>query len=224
MSTNASETKPNEAEERTGTVLAFPKRYLRFGAFQVDLRREEIWRDGQRIKVQSKVFQTLLILLSRAGDVVTRDEVRKHLWPDDQTLKLDANVNTSMNKLRQALGDSPDQPTYIETIPRRGYCFVAPVEFADELKAAPARTAFATKARKAIGSERETGQEALPYSMPVALRIATLILAGMVVGALLVLLAWFSYGRSHRASNLSRPVVCAQIADLNCPNQGSPQS
>ena len=225
MSPEASEMKQQEMGEKPGTISGFPTPYLRFGAFQVDLQREAIWRDGERVKVQSKVYQTLLILLSHAGNVVTREEVRKHLWPDDLTLKFDANVNTSMNKLRQMLGDSPDKPTYIETIPRRGYCFVAPLEFANELKldAPKAAGPFARAWKGRMAAEEDRERFSLPYSMPMGLRIATLILAGMVVGALLVL-AWFSYSRSHRGLDSSRAIPCEQIAQLNCPPRGTPRS
>jgi DNA-binding winged helix-turn-helix (wHTH) protein len=225
MSTDASEMKQQEMEEQLGTISGFPTPYLRFGAFQVDLQREAIWRDGERIKVQSKVYQTLVILLSRAGNVVTREEVRKHLWPDDLTLKFDANVNTSMNKLRQVLGDSADRPTYIETIPRRGYCFVAPLEFANELRPAPPNASgpAAPPRRGVIAAEESGEQPSLPYSMPMGLRIATLLLAGMVVGALLVL-AWFSYNRSHRSLDSSRAIPCEQIAQLNCLHRCTPRS
>src|SRR4030088_3531791 len=111
------------------TPLLFPARSARFGAFQADLEREELYQDGQRVKVQAKVFQGLQLLLSRAGEIVTREEVRGQLWPDTLLANLDANVNTTMNKLRQVLGDSPGKPVYVETIPRRGYSFIASVEF-----------------------------------------------------------------------------------------------
>jgi DNA-binding winged helix-turn-helix (wHTH) protein len=224
MSTDTSEMKQHGIDEQPRTTAGFPTPYLRFGAFQVDLQREAIWRDGERVKVQSKVYQTLLILLSRAGNVVTREEVRKHLWPDNLTLKFDANVNTSMNKLRQVLGDSPDRPTYIETIPRRGYCFVAPLEFADELKPAPPRVIRPTEKTdqgKVTRAEQSGRQLLLPRLLPTGLRIATLLLAGMVVGALLVL-AWFSYSRSHRAFSSSRAMTHDQVAVLECLRGGAP--
>jgi DNA-binding winged helix-turn-helix (wHTH) protein len=200
-------------EERLSTAApVFPTRYLRFGEFQIDLQREEIWRDGERVKAQGKVYQTLLILLSRAGNVVTREEMRKHLWPEDLQVNFDANVNTAMNKLRQALGDSPDKPAYIETIPRRGYCFVAALEHAEALMSASPRPAAAdAQTSRRVTPAREGGQHPqLPYTMPMGLRIATLILAGMVAGSILVL-AWFSYNRSHRLLNSSRATAFEQV-------------
>jgi DNA-binding winged helix-turn-helix (wHTH) protein len=174
----------------------FRTRYLRFGEFELDLEREELWKDGRRIRLQGKVYQTLLLLLHRAGSVVTRDEVRRYLWPENPQVNVDANVNTSINKLRQALGDSPDKPLYIETIPRKGYCFLANVEFSDTLKSIPVK-AFPTPAENARDAAPfDIDVPRPPHSLPMALRIATLVLAGMIVGALLVL-AWFMHSRSH---------------------------
>jgi DNA-binding winged helix-turn-helix (wHTH) protein len=180
--------------------LEFPMRYLRFGQFQVDVQREELWKNGERVRLQGKVYQTLLILLNRAGEVVTREEVRRHLWPENPQVNFDANVNTSMNKLRQALGDSPENPAYIETIPRKGYSFLVKVEHFDALQPFAAKAVaggFERRGAEALGQE-PARDIPVSYLLPVGLRIATLLLAGMIVGALLVL-AWFSYVRTHRA-------------------------
>lgn len=113
--------------------IMFSARYAGFGKFQVDLQRQELYLEGQRVKLHAKVYQALTLLLSRAGEIVTREEVRKQLWPDTflANLNLDANINTTINKLRQVLGDAPENPQYIETIPRRGYSFIAHVQFSE---------------------------------------------------------------------------------------------
>jgi DNA-binding winged helix-turn-helix (wHTH) protein len=189
----------------------FPMRYLRFGEFQLDQQREELWKNGERVRLQGKVYQTLLILLHRAGDVVTREEVRRHLWPENPHVNVDANVNTSMNKLRQALGDSPENPAYIETIPRKGYCFLVKVDPFDTLQPVSAQPVAASAER--VGGQARKPAEARPvpasYTLAIGLRIATLLVAGMIVGALLVL-AWFSYSRTHRGlhSSHNRKQVC----------------
>src|SRR5262250_1570964 len=103
------------------------RRFLDFGSFAVDLKREELFKDGTRIKLPGKVYQTLVALLERPGEVVSRDDLRIKLWPEGTHVNYDANVNTTVNKLRLALGDSPDKPIYVETIPRRGYSFVGTV-------------------------------------------------------------------------------------------------
>src|SRR5579872_6786332 len=123
MSTPASAIAPQD--QPNGGTLSLPSRYAAFGTFHADLEAAELFQNGQRVKVQTKVFQALLLLLSRPGEIVSREDVRLHLWPDTPLTNLDANVNTTMNKLRIVLGYSPESPAYIETIPRRGYSFVA---------------------------------------------------------------------------------------------------
>jgi len=109
-------------------------RYVSFGHFQVDLQREELFKDGARVPIPSKVYQVLLALVERPGQIVTRDDLRARLWPGGTFVNYDANVNTTVNKLRLALGDSPDQPIYVETVPRQGYCFVGAVERRTEFR------------------------------------------------------------------------------------------
>src|ERR1700732_3780051 len=106
-------------------------RYVLFGPFRIDQQRQEVTRNGARLKLQGKVYQVLLTLLEKSGEVGTREELRLRLWPADTHVNYDANVNTTVNKLRQALGDSSDKPLYIETIPRKGYCLIVPPEFGD---------------------------------------------------------------------------------------------
>jgi len=109
----------------------FSSRYIRLGPFQVDQHRQQVTKNGARLKLHGKPYQVLLALIEKQGEVVTREEIRVRLWPADTHVDYDSNVNTSVNKLRQALGDSSDQPLYIETLPRRGYCLVIAAEFAD---------------------------------------------------------------------------------------------
>lgn len=98
-----------------------------FGAFEVDLRTPELRRNGDRIKLQEQPFQVLSMLLEHPGDLVTREELRQRLWSAETFVDFDVGLNTAIMKLRDALGDSAEHPTYIETIPRRGYRFIYPV-------------------------------------------------------------------------------------------------
>ena len=100
---------------------------FRFGVFELDARTGELRRDGRKIKLQKKSLQLLLLLIERAGEVVLRDELRVGLWPADTFVDFDANIKTALNRLRQSLGDSGENPVFIETVPRTGYRFVAPV-------------------------------------------------------------------------------------------------
>jgi len=108
-----------------------PARCLCFGTFQLDLQHQQLFKDGMQVKVQGKVYQALITLIEAPGEIVTRDALRTRLWPRDTHLNYDANVNTAVNKLRQVLGDTNEESKYIETIPRKGYSFVAKVDYVD---------------------------------------------------------------------------------------------
>ena len=103
-------------------------RKTRFGAFEVDLRSGELYKHGIRLKLQDQPFQVLALLLERAGDVVTREELHQKLWAADTFVDFDTGLNSAIKKLRDVLADSADEPRYIETLPRRGYRFIAQVE------------------------------------------------------------------------------------------------
>jgi len=100
---------------------------LRFGVFEVDVRVGELRKQGVRIKLQEQPFHVLTVLLQRPGEVVTREELRSENWSADTFVDFDNSLNTAINKLREALGDSADNPRFIETLPRRGYRFITPV-------------------------------------------------------------------------------------------------
>src|SRR5271169_4118107 len=100
----------------------------RFGVFEVDARNMELRRAGTPVKIREQSFSILVFLLEHAGELVTREDLRRILWPSDTFVDFDHSLNTAVMKLREALGDSADAPLYIETIPKRGYRFIAPVE------------------------------------------------------------------------------------------------
>jgi TolB-like protein/DNA-binding winged helix-turn-helix (wHTH) protein/tetratricopeptide (TPR) repeat protein len=104
---------------------------LQFGAFEADLRTGELRKHGTRIKLQDQPFQVLAMLLERPGELVTREEIQKKLWPADTFVDFDHGLNTAVRRLRDALSDSADNPRWIETLPRRGYRFIGVVESGD---------------------------------------------------------------------------------------------
>ncbi len=112
-------------------------RGVRFGNFEVDLRSGELRKAGMKVKLSGQPFQVLTILLERHGDVVTREELQKRLWPDT-FVDVDHNLNASITKIREALGDSAESPRFVETLPRRGYRFLVPVNDIVEANAPPA--------------------------------------------------------------------------------------
>ena len=104
------------------------RRLLRFGVFEVDLDSGELRKGGVKIKVQDLPFRFLAVLLERPGELVTREQLRKTLWPDGVYVDFDRSLNAAVSRIRDALSDSAEAPRFIETLPRRGYRFVAPVE------------------------------------------------------------------------------------------------
>src|SRR5438034_2081812 len=142
-------------------------RVLRFGTFEVDLRAGELRKQGVRIKLQEQPFRVLTLLLQRPGEVVTREELRSSTWPADTFVDFDSSLNTSINKLREALGDSADNPRFIETLPRRGYRFIAPVTGVDGT---------------ARGSASGVSVAALPSSRKIFVTLAVVMLAVGLAG------------------------------------------
>src|SRR3954469_23531365 len=127
----------------------------RFGAFEVEGRTAELRRNGVAIRLQEQPSQLLLYLLQHAGEIVTREDLRTQLWPADTFVDFDHALNTAVMKLREALGDSSEKPLYIQTMPRKGYRFVAPVS------ALPATNGRSVTALRA---EERAVEEAVPSS------------------------------------------------------------
>jgi eukaryotic-like serine/threonine-protein kinase len=146
-----------------------PSAVVRFSVFEVDVRAGELRKQGKRIKLQDQPFHVLTVLLQRPGELVTREELRNQNWPPDTFVDFDNSLNTAINKLREALGDSADSPRFIETLPRRGYRFIAPVTRGDETgrgTAAGVSAAVAPRGRKIIAA------------------VAALVLAAAIAGGL----------------------------------------
>jgi DNA-binding winged helix-turn-helix (wHTH) protein/Tol biopolymer transport system component len=100
---------------------------IRFGAFEVDAQSGELRRAGKKVKLQEQPFQVLILLLERPGEVLTREEITKRLWSDETYVDFERGLNKAITRLRDALGDLAENPRYVETLPRRGYRFIAPV-------------------------------------------------------------------------------------------------
>ncbi len=101
---------------------------MRFGVFEADLAAGELRKNGTRIRLQEQPFQLLTLLLERPGEMVAREELRKRLWPEDTFVDFDHSLNTAVNKVREALGDAASNPRFVQTVARRGYRFIAPVQ------------------------------------------------------------------------------------------------
>jgi DNA-binding winged helix-turn-helix (wHTH) protein len=185
---------PEQHAGSNSTTIA-PARYVCFGTFHLDLKKEELFKDGTRLKLQGKVYQALLALLQKPGEIVTREELRRQLWPADTHVNYDANVNTTVNKLRQVLGDSPDQPAFVDTIPRQGYSFIATIVYVDQplTRQAPRPEELSPGTMPRTTFERA---ESRPSFFRTALlskwftaAVVVLVIASMLFGAALVLYA-----------------------------------
>src|SRR5205814_7895427 len=95
-----------------------PRRRFRFGSFELDVRAAELRKQGRRIRLQDQPLQVLTVLLERSGEVVTREELQKQLWPADTFVDFDHGLNKAINKIREALADSASSPRFVETVPR----------------------------------------------------------------------------------------------------------
>jgi DNA-binding winged helix-turn-helix (wHTH) protein len=198
MEPNVTSTLEPEMAAGPSRSLGFTSRYIRFGPFQVDQQRQEVCKNGARLKLQGKVYQVLLALIEKQGEVVTREELRMRLWPADTHVNYDANVNTTVNKLRQALGDSSDKPLYIETIPRKGYCLMVATELAD----LPVAVTAAEPANGTNANPQSTsGVANSPKSdLWITVGVIGLILAGMLLGAAITKLWIFHFAPTPGAS------------------------
>src|SRR6476620_4350339 len=138
-----------------GTVSKY-----KFDDFEADLRAAELRRSGARLKLQLQPFQVLVALLERPREVVTREELRQRLWPEDTFVDFDHGLNTAMVKLRDVLGDSASNPKYVETIAKRGYRFLGNAEVILDQPAAPAAKPAAVAEISPPSTSALTGQPA----------------------------------------------------------------
>jgi DNA-binding winged helix-turn-helix (wHTH) protein len=151
------------------------KRIFRFGVFEADASSGELRKAGMRVRVQEKPFQVLVLLLERPGEVVTREELRQKLWPSDTFVDFDHSLNTIINKIREALDDSAANPRFIETLAKRGYRFLVPVEYpshqsdhiSDHIRDHPVEQLVVTTSPKEA-PWRSTFQLTDPSELPVA--------------------------------------------------------
>ena len=181
-------------ETGTNAELVQSPRYVRFGSFHIDQQRQQVFRNGTRLKLQGKVYQVLLTLIAKHGQVVSREELKHALWPSDTHVNFDANVNTTVNKLRQILGDSTEKPVYIETIPRKGYSFMLEPEFATE-PFASSTYVVPVNGIAAHSTAAETKEPVKSRDRWMTLGIIALILAGILLGAGVATL-WISHTSS----------------------------
>jgi TolB-like protein/DNA-binding winged helix-turn-helix (wHTH) protein/Flp pilus assembly protein TadD len=174
--------------------------WLRFGVFELDLRAGELRKHGLRVRLQEQPFQVLATLLEHPGEVVTREELQKKLWPADTFVDFDHGLNKTINKIRDALGDSADSPRFVETVARRGYRFIAEVKVADAAPVRGPEVVTQAHAHMEAGEREVTGQPATPKltRLPVRWKISGFVVL-LVMGSLVT---WKLYSSRHPSHSI----------------------
>jgi eukaryotic-like serine/threonine-protein kinase len=183
---------------------------VRFGPFELDLRLGELRKEGRRIRLQEQPFQILRMLLDSPGEVVSREEIRKRLWPDDTVVEFDHSINAAVKRLRDTLRDSADKPRYIETLARRGYRFVGEVDAADRPRSA--EPVIVIPSRQA---------EPVPNRPRLHLRPRVFV---PVVLATIILMIWVGTAYKRRLRPLVPPLQPLMRLDIDVGSEASPRS
>jgi DNA-binding winged helix-turn-helix (wHTH) protein len=135
---------------------------LRFGVFELDLRAGELRKHGLKVRIQEQPFQVLAMLVEHSGEVVTREDLQRKLWPVDTFVDFDHGLNKAVNKIREALGDSSESPRFVETVSRRGYRFLADVKDVDAMPVRNPTLQFSRIPRRVVELARIT-EASSPY-------------------------------------------------------------
>lgn len=175
-----------------------PARSFRFGLFEADVAHKTLMRNGVRVKIQDQPLRVLLLLLKRPGEIVEREELRKNLWPDGTFVDFDGSLNVILKKLRAAIDDDSDNPRFIETVPRRGYRFIAPVTVVREepipytAPEQPADSVETTAARLPV-QQASGSRRAILYSA---------VTAALILGSVVVWMRWSGSKSTAIASSI----------------------
>ncbi len=199
---------------------ALTPKLVRFGIYAVDLRTSELWKQGRKIKLQEQPCRILAILLEQRGEVVTREELRKRLWSDDTFVDFDHSLNTAIMRLREALSDSSDNPRFIETLPRHGYRFIAPVEemaVTEQVKKENAGSASTLELSAAVPQSGPTeifiADNMEAESKTRGIRSRRALVLGILIGVLAVVLLGIGWRflRGGAVANLSRNSIKSMV-------------
>jgi TolB-like protein/DNA-binding winged helix-turn-helix (wHTH) protein len=168
---------------------------VRFGLFEADLHAGELRKGGTRIRLQEQPFQLLTVLLEHPGELITREELRKQVWPEDTFVEFDHALNTAVKKIRVALSDDAVTPRYIETIPKRGYRWIAPLHTASE------------SSPTTLSTEPPSPVPGPPVPVPPARLGTSRLILGAAATLILLALLVFHLEREARARTAARPLL-----------------
>jgi TolB-like protein/DNA-binding winged helix-turn-helix (wHTH) protein/Tfp pilus assembly protein PilF len=186
---------------------------LRFGVFELDLRAGELRKHGLRVRLQEQPFQVLAMLLDHPGEVVTREELQKRLWPADTFVDFDHGLNKAINKIREALGDSAESPRFVETVSRRGYRFLAEVKLADAVP--PTNAGLATPPPPAETGDRPPVAGKLSRTKPLLPSPAWRIVSVFALFLLIVSVAMWKFHSSNRPAPVIRSLAVLPLESLS---------
>jgi TolB-like protein/DNA-binding winged helix-turn-helix (wHTH) protein/tetratricopeptide (TPR) repeat protein len=192
-------------------VHALGRQVVRFGVFEVDLQAGEVRKQGLRLRLQEQPFKVLVSLLERPGAIITREELRQRLWPQDTFVDFDHGLNAAAGRLRQVLGDSAETPRFVETVPRQGYRFIAPIELVST-EATP-KDPGCELAGAAFEASASESKGAPPVRRITFTRHITLVTAVSVV-VLAMVAGWLAI-RSRAASKLSLSIRSVAVLPLD---------
>jgi len=187
---------------------------LSFGVFELDLRAGELRKRGVRVRLQQQPFQVLAILIAQAGQVVSREELQKTVWPADTFVDFDHGLNKAINKIREALGDSAESPRFVETVARRGYRFIADVRIA-EAASPPSSAPPAVQPQPATDARDRHGPAGLVTKLTDVLPAATWKISTFVLLALLASLAVWKVYSGNRPSPIIRSLAVLPLESLS---------
>ena len=176
-----------------------PNPIIRFGVFEVDLQQAELRHSGLRQKLSPQAFEVLRAMLERPGELITREELRERLWPGNTTVDYELGLKKCINRIREVLGDSSDHPRFVETVPRRGYRFVAPVQEHEALLVGDGSAANKISAAPVDahnGRDRQQGRTAT--------RPKKVLLAGVLVVGIALFSTWRLRGHGSNGSNANK--------------------
>jgi DNA-binding winged helix-turn-helix (wHTH) protein/Tol biopolymer transport system component len=179
----------NDSARQEGNSKSHSRR-IQFGVFEVDRSSGELRRSGVKVRIQSQPFRLLMALLDHPGEVVSRETLQQQLWGEATTVDFDHSLGIAVNKLREALGDSAENPRFIETLARRGYRFIAPVRMADEVASAAHEAEPSGVAGRGSGSDGAVSDRplAVPRWLALPVWLMAVLVAAVLVACLLLLL------------------------------------
>jgi DNA-binding winged helix-turn-helix (wHTH) protein len=171
---------------------------VHFGVFEADLRSGELRKHGLKVKIQEQPFRVLAMLLEQPGQIVTREELRKKLWPTDTFVDFEHGLDAAINKLRRALGDPTDNPRFVETLPRRGYRFIAQVEPHHPLTPSSERRGAKGDSPPGSGGGQGVVVEGAIHQSPLRRHWVAAVAGGLAVAVVAVLFAFNVAGLRDR--------------------------